>query len=59
MNANQRIGEDTMRRLGHGWILLKVSVILTKDLRPDVHPGADVEVEEGVEDCEEEDQLKP
>ena len=48
-----------MRRLGHGWILVKVSIVLSKDLRPDEQPGADVEVEEGVEDCEEENELKP
>lgn len=48
-----------MRRFGHGWILVKVSVVFPKNLRPDEQPGADVEIEEGVEDCEEEDELEP
>ena len=40
-------------------IFLQVLVIISKDLGPDVHQAADVEVEEGVEDDEEEDKLEP
>ena len=59
MNSDQRIFQNTVRRLVVRGILFQVLVIISEDLGPDVHQAADVEVEEGVEDDEEEDKLEP